>query len=608
MNETYVQSGYSSIYTPGTFLSSFAQLLVAHPRVHAVRLQTSDIISHSIKREKWELPLPTMPFKREGDTLKTKTEKSIEEDLLHIEVIFDEVDDMANRNDTSEIKSPKSDHTQFRDFLQPPQGSLYSFKRELRVDDDQRIRHSSGVKSKYVIIAHATRITARWCAQLQRIFCVVSLLLWPNPPENHVSEPLLQTFDSCWTPQTRPFALFHVNLSPFVPELRWDRELDGVLGSPHHVTLLHHLKLQNNDPHTYEGEGLYEKNLIKPARDGISTAAHKTEVYPCRVAAVLNANIPLGRHGGRRRAALLILHAPGAALYTMESGPNENIHNTAEPREKYEKFSFMLGFITRWVIPRVSLKGIGGVWENIEAASTEDDVCGLKETLGTSYYFLPHPANDRTNDDCEDHASTALSLRVRNIALVLDLPPTLWERMWEEEKDKASEEKDAALSISELQTPSLLRSCAADQLASAIEQTLLLLATKNVDIFAFRNSMAPDPNRIDRSQLEGLSQGNEITSSSLMAPRNARGQYSRAMLIRSIAESLSEIIARSPHVEFVRAAENCLFPSSSSLSSDHNMVKDNPKEELTKSEYCNFRRRYSLNELRQAIESKLQNC
>ncbi|CCW60498.1 unnamed protein product [Phytomonas sp. EM1] len=247
----------------------------------------------------------------------------------------------------------------------------------------------------------------------------------------------------------------------------------------------------------------------------------------------------------------------------------------------------------------------------------EDD-----DGLGASYFDFRRPGDmDDASPGLLSSASCA-PLRVRNIVLILDLPPTLWATMSEEEKVdmeiEADEEHCASLSASELEKSSSLLDSVAAQLALTIEQALLLLATENVDIFAFRKSLTAVPNLTEGSQPEDSSQAEKNSST---VPRNRRGQYSRAMLIRSIAESLSEIIARSPHVDFVRAAENCLFSSSSAIDGGAN---DNDKENSTKSEYRaprlrttpredydqggHVRLRYSFIELRQAIESKLQSC
>lgn len=524
-----------SRYTTDTFLGAFANLLLAHPWTHTVRLRLAG--EH------------TALHRGDGDALANAVECVV----VHAEL-----------------------------------WSMEDAPGDARAGGRTEVPH--GV-ARHVIAGHPSRLTARWCAELQRVCCVQSLLVG-------------RASTAAGSTPSRGVSRFEVHLFPYVPELTWCRDLDGVLGAQQYTVT--HAVIVGSVPRAADGGceedavgsippqakrrrlgrgAAHSRSPSQECWDEGDSACGGTRRYACRVGALLNANAP---GSGVAGTMLMILHAPGTQLVTaslgMQSGtvtPPGGWHAPSMGSGNAEgtSFAFMKTLIAQKVVPRMSLEGIGAAW-----GKPHDTRGG--EAVGSCYDILPCT---RSRRGC---CGTSLA-RVRNVLLILDIPPELWDTLAEEEQQR---------------TTSKLTETVVPQLARALEAALVALAATNLDSFMFSKGpqrLAPadaaDTEEMGDAAVEGTdSQTTAATPQGTTASATTFG--SRLMLIRTIAESIAHIIIHSPHRVFVRASEDLLFGRPNE---ERVQATDEEYDEAAGGARGVFHR-FSESDIRWAIESKLR--
>lgn len=261
---------------------------------------------------------------------------------------------------------------------------------------------SKCVVASYTVRGCSNQFTARWCALLQRLLCVASLL-WSSAglSECGYDDPLSEETQTparakegegaATLNQRRYLSELHILLFPLVPELHWVRQADGIFGSLRSLTVRHAVELCESDntssssareadlSSTFPAASLMPQQSTTQARsvctesqpaphgkggDAVSTdTTVRVQRVPLTVGVVLNANLPLGPDGGQT-PCVVVLHASGGALITDTTAPSQR---SGEPREQSSNaskkitkgysaglFSFRRRFITQCVMPAVS--------------------------------------------------------------------------------------------------------------------------------------------------------------------------------------------------------------------------------------------------------------
>ncbi|CBZ30179.1 conserved hypothetical protein [Leishmania mexicana MHOM/GT/2001/U1103] len=365
---------------------------------------------------------------------------------------------------------------------------------------------------------------------------------------------------------------FEVRLSPYVPPLQWCRAVDGVFGSHHFVCGSYtcgigeprddddsagaaHTRVEwegrdslrtppkaavdaaitNVAPHTPSAG----PPVRMPRREGalagvwVSTpAAEETSCcsstlssghLPLRVASVLNGNVPLDdATSSIPGTRVLCLVALDGSLLTGRRCPNP-----PSPSWPRDLFDSVCDFISRDVMPRVSLRLIDGTWARAEASERLlDDVCQVRQALGTSY-VVQYPSD----------AAAPAATRARSIVMVLDLCVPLQKLLSTLPSTHTSSLPSATDAKSERWQHRL-----AAQLAAAVQDTIGQLVSQHPDVFAFTREAA------------------RSTESALAAQLSrAPTHFTREMHCRSIAASVSQILSLSSNTAFAEEVVRLLW-------------------------------------------------
>ncbi|CAG9581787.1 conserved hypothetical protein [Leishmania major strain Friedlin] len=365
---------------------------------------------------------------------------------------------------------------------------------------------------------------------------------------------------------------FEVRLSPYVPPLQWCRAVDGVFGSHHFVCSSYTCGIgeprDNDDDSTdaaHTREAWEERDTLRtppeaaadaaatnvaphtpsagppvrmPRREGALTAVWAgtpaAEETPCcsfplssghlplRVAGVLNGNVPLdSATSSVPGTRVLCLVALDGSLLTGRTCPD-----SPSPSWSRDLFDTVCDFISRDVMPRVSLRLIDGTWARAEASEhLLDDVCQVRQVLGTSY-VVQYPSD----------AAAPSAARARSIVMVLDLSVPLQKLLSTLRSIRTSSPSPATDAKSER------RRRLAAQLAEAVQDTIGQLVSQHPDVFAFTREAAR-------------------ATESALAAQLSRGptHFTREMLCRSIAASVSQIVSLSSNTAFVEEVVRLLW-------------------------------------------------
>nr|CCM14738.1 hypothetical protein, conserved [Leishmania guyanensis] len=418
----------------------------------------------------------------------------------------------------------------------------------------------------YTVVGHVSHISFHWCAQLQRSLSVTALLLAPTRSLVWHADGFHKR--DVGTILSREgmagVSSFEVQLSPYVPPLKWCRAVDGVFGSHHSVCstytcLIGESRDDDDDAGAAHPSELWEERdgLRRPSKTAVdaatTTAAQRTSSVsppmrmprwegtpaatetsfrssnlcngdvPLRVAAVLNGNVPLDDASSSTPGTrVLCLVALDGSLLTGSAPPDS-------PSLSWSKDLFYTvgDFVSREVMPRVSLRLIDGRWARAEASEhLLDDVCQVRQVLGRSYVV-----------QYSSDSATAGSARARSIVIVLDLSVPLQKLLVTIPSMRSS----SLPSLAEGKEERWRRRLAA-QFAEAVQDTIGQLVSLHPDMFAFT--------REDAATVEG-------------APtvQLSRGptHFTREMHCRSIAASVAQISSLSPHPAFVEEVVRLLW-------------------------------------------------
>ncbi|KAG5467722.1 hypothetical protein LSCM4_00801 [Leishmania orientalis] len=442
--------------------------------------------------------------------------------------------------------------------------TLYAVLLPRRDDDDS----DGEAVAVYPVVGHVSHISLNWCAQLQRSLSITALLAAPTRSfvwydggfcEDEVSRLLHR---ECVT----GVSSFEVQLFPYVPPLQWRRAVDGVFSS-HHLLCSSYTCLIGNLGEDDEGAGIAHTRELRGERDDLSrslkaAAAAVTSVappmqrprregalaavrvgapaageapscsssvihrhFPLRLAAVLNGNVPLGDTSGSMTGTrVLCLVALDGTLLTGSTPPDP-------PSLSWQQglFDTVSDFVSREVMPRVSLQLIDGKWARAEGSERLlDDVCRVRQVLGTSYVVQYAPS-----------AAAPVATRARSIVLVLDLSVPLQHLLSPVSSmcpSSRSREEDR-------QAPQLQR-CLAAQVAEAVQNTIGQLVSQHPDVFAFTLEETAATEKTPAVQV-------------------SRGpmHFTRDMHCRSIAASVAQIFALSSHTAFAEEVVRLLWGS-----------------------------------------------
>ncbi|TPP50495.1 hypothetical protein CGC20_2345 [Leishmania donovani] len=449
--------------------------------------------------------------------------------------------------------------------------TLYAVLLSRRGDDGG----NSETVAVYTVVGHVSHISLNWCAQLQRSLSVTALLAAPtrslvwHADGFHESEVGTILGRECMT----GVSSFEVRLSPYVPPLQWCRAVDGVFGSHHFVCGSYTCGIDeprdDNDDSAgaaHTREAWKERDTLRtppkavvdaaatdvaphtpsagppvrmPRREGAlaavwagTPAAEETPCcsfalssghLPLRVAGVLNGNMPLDNATSSIPGTrVLCLVALDGSLLTGRTCPD-----SPSPSWSRDLFDTLCDFISRDVMPRVSLRLIDGTWARAEASEhLLDDVCQVRQMLGTSY-VVQYPSD----------AAAAAATRARSIVMVLDLSVPLQKLLSTLPSMRTSSPSPATDAKSERR-----RRCLATQFAEAVQDTIGQLVSQHPDVFAFTREAA------------------RATESALVA-QLSRGptHFTREMLCRSIAASVSQILSLSSNAAFVEEVVRLLW-------------------------------------------------
>ncbi|CAJ1022300.1 hypothetical protein, conserved [Leishmania lindenbergi] len=357
---------------------------------------------------------------------------------------------------------------------------------------------------------------------------------------------------------------FEVQLSPYVPPLKWCRAVDGVFGSHHSVCstytcLIGEPRDDDDDAGAAHPSELWEERdglrrpskavvdaattttaqrtssvsppMRMPRREGTPAATEtpfrsstlRNGDVPLRVAAVLNGNVPLDDASSSTPGTrVLCLVALDGSLLTGSAPPDSP--SLSWPKDLFHTVG---DFVSREVMPRVSLRLIDGRWARAEASEhLLDDVCQVRQVLGRSYVV-----------QYSSDSAAAGSARARSIVIVLDLSVSLQKLLVTIPSMRSS----SLPSIAEGKAERWRRRLAA-QFAEAVQDTIGQLVSLHPDMFAFT--------REDAATAEGAS-----------TVQLSRGptHFTREMHCRSIAASVAQISSLSPHPAFVEEVVRLLW-------------------------------------------------
>lgn len=329
-----------------------------------------------------------------------------------------------------------------------------------------------------------TQLSAHWCSQLQRRLAICSAL---TGVPSHLS----------------------VLLLPYVPHLSWNRDRDGILGAIHSATMMSTVTARDLDD-----------NDTSEAR------------YDVRVAALLNAAVPLGPRVGYHTVALFLNAIDGDACFREALSPN-NLRESRKRVRQSQKgcikpgkdtsfcFPLLAGFNEKYLLPALSWGALHA--STLEGKGNHYDVCGLGKDMGCSVYLR----------------GTLDALRVRSVTVIVDGPRDLWYRV-------ISPYGDTAAPVASMK-PSLLQ--LAGKLAETVEAALCRLVAENSDSFVHRAMVSPS--REDGAA--SVAAGPEIEVGTIVPI----GQ-SCPLLIQSIADSLAHIVRTSQNPLFVADVQRLL--------------------------------------------------
>ncbi|KPI86241.1 hypothetical protein ABL78_4714 [Leptomonas seymouri] len=529
------------VYTCTEFPSRLPSILHRHPKAEALLLQLTPVATSSDTKQKASVPrakLLTTPSK-----LGWMDDAS---DLITIYAV------LLRRAGKAESSAPPSS---------------YSDLSWAATDGDPC------VESVCLVVGHASRITLKWCAQLQHTLSITSLLMTAShhgcEETSSFHEMLLGNSDSAAAcGSSGCYAAFGViallvRLSPFVSPLQWDRYADGFLGSHHYVCASYRCVLvdkceddeddnseaarcsdekeRETTPDSLEAaapavaggeEGDYrqlQRDGATPSQKrrcehGVCTASASSPPLPFRIAAVLNGNAPLPQSPLLRGAMCVwcLAACDGCALTTSFCVAPAEFTPGTEPNALH----FIFDFLADAVLPSVSLDVIGGTWARTESGELQRDVGSTGGGLGNSYAIrLPHRL-----DDTAEH-------KARSVTFVVDFSPLLLSELAGPAKK---------LSATCDKTTSKKRNFIAQQIAASIQETLGQLVSANIDMFSF--SLHDKGRNADAAAADEAVPGD--VSSSVSHFKSGSAQLTREVLYRSIAVSVSRIVSLSPNPEF----------------------------------------------------------
>ncbi|KAG5468127.1 hypothetical protein LSCM1_02099 [Leishmania martiniquensis] len=417
----------------------------------------------------------------------------------------------------------------------------------------------------YPVVGHVSHISLNWCAQLQRSLSITALLAAPSRSFVWHGNGFYESEVSTLLGRERQAGVssFEVQLSPYVPSLQWHRAVDGIFGSHHSVCSSYTCRIGHwreddegagaahtrelseeggslrrppkapldaatSDPslHTPSAgsptrrprrEGVPEAmGMGTPVTAGVSCCFSSCSGgdLPLRLAAVLNGNVPVDNASSSIPGTrVLCLIALDGALLTGSMSPDP-------PPLSWQPglFDYVSNFVAFEVMPRVSLELIDGKWAYVQGSERLlDDVCQVREVLGTSYVV---------QYAVEAEAPTAT--RVRSIVLVLDLSVPLQVLL-----ASLSSMRSSSLSSAADGNAASLRRRLAAQFAAAVQDTIGQLVSQHPDVFAFALEDAATTAYAPAAQLS-----------------RASTHFTRDMHYRSIAASVTRMFSLSPHPAF----------------------------------------------------------
>lgn len=379
------------------------------------------------------------------------------------------------------------------------------------------------VVAAFFIEDDLAHFTSRWCARLQRSLSIASLLLSP---------PLRATIDGGRPP---PLFLAHFEWrgTSEVASMQWQRCTDGILGSHQYCC------------HTYT---LPECQLAIGTDDAGGAVEPSTSLaaasFCIRVGAILNGQIPMGR-AAESHTCILFLCAVEGQLLTPDCPMGGQLNSE-------QHFGTVHDFIAS-LVPRVSLQAVRGRWAHGHEDTTtaalgemDDDVCGVKASLGRSYYCHYYARCSAASDstDARDGPMMRAALpHVQSVTFVVDVSLPLWNCL-----------------ISP--AAAARRSSIACGIVQSIEAALGQLAAAHIDQFSFATPAATSS-----------------LTTQLPAPHFL---YTRELLCRSISASVAHIVQLSTNMDFITEAERLL----SFVKGDEEKLKHLPKQRKRKSLSC----------------------
>ncbi|KAG8346088.1 hypothetical protein ERJ75_001347500 [Trypanosoma vivax] len=322
------------------------------------------------------------------------------------------------------------------------------------------------------------QLTSQWCAELQQRLAVCSSLAG------------------------LPVHL-RVSLLPYVPQLSWDRDRDGLLGAVHSTTMVSVI----TESDTSDG------NTVPPGGQ-------------IEVAVLLNAAIPLGPLAEKHTAVLFLYAVDGNVCFSQTL---QNLRSRGAKKHKREwstdirmegaaaahvaepsLFFLMKRFTEECFMPTIC-------WDVLQSSALPcdgpHDICGLREHMGCSLYL--QGALD--------------ARRVKSITIIVDTSLDVWHAVL----SPLVQHGAANVTGSHL-TPQHLRA----KIVSTVEAALSRLVAENADYFACNSTIVDHRERTDAA------------CRTLEKEEGVRGQ-TWAALVQSIADSLSQIVRSSQNPTFV---------------------------------------------------------
>lgn len=410
------------------------------------------------------------------------------------------------------------------------------------------------------MVGHASHLSLRWCAELQHHLSVSSLLLteWYTSGESGVE--LGASGRDDWTATHRRSGFcagvtqLQVRLAPYVPLLHWNRHVDGVLGSHHVVCASHRCLLRSAAGIAEEGDAgaafggsvgaeteeaglseqsnsftsrfpkagrvVYQTQPPPPTDGSVTEAAGAVLPFPFRVAAILNGSVPLPQEPAVTGciSVLFLVARDGCALTGTSAGSSSFSWSSQAAATTESVFDVLCDFLSGSVVPAVKVDVVDGTWVCDGAGALLRDVCKTRDRLGNSYAIRV------------THRAQQQQLEARSIIFVVDFSTPLYDALVLATRTSASP------AVSQQRS-------AAQQVAAAVQETLGRLVSANVDAFSFSPRGRRDS---DTAAIVEAADEDAI----FIAGGAPAQVLTREMLCRSIAESVSRIVAISPHPEF----------------------------------------------------------